>query len=294
MTAEAATAGRRGLRHRGHDVALAGWRVGRASPAAAIAFGFLVALLIAGFIAPLPHDPLTQSPGQTFEPPSGDHWFGTDNLGRDVFARVIAGARLDLPLAIIGTLLSLVIGVTLGLLASTKGRWSERLMRGLDMFQAFPLLVLAIVVVSLAGNHLYNVVIAIALINVPRFIRLVRSEALVLRESRFVEAATAMGASRGRVLFRHILPNVSGTILVQASLTAAQAIVVIAALAFLGIGIAPPTASWGGMIKSGAGSMTTGEWWVAIFPGITVFVCVFALNQIAEGLDTMLGRGSRG
>ena len=224
----------------------------------------------------------------------GKYWFGTDNLGRDVFRRVLAGARLDLPLALGGMAVSMCLGVPLGLLASQKSRWAERFMRGLDMFQAFPLLVLAIVLVALAGNHLYMVVVAIALINTPRFIRLIRSEALSLRESRFVEAAIAIGATRSRVMFRHLLPNTTGTILVQASLTAAQSIVVIAALAYLGIGIRPPKASWGGMIKDGSQGITTGQWWIAIFPGFSVFVCVLLFNQIADRLERVLSRGARG
>lgn len=224
----------------------------------------------------------------------GTYWFGTDNLGRDVFRRVLAGARLDLPLALAGMASSLLLGVPLGLLASQKSRWAERFMRGLDMFQAFPLLVLAIVLVALAGNHLWMVVVAIALINTPRFIRLVRSEALSLRESRFVEAAVAIGATRARVMYRHLLPNTTNTILVQASLTAAQSIVVIAALAYLGIGIKPPKASWGAMIKDGSQGITTGQWWVCIFPGIAVFLCVLLFNQIADRLERVLSRGARG
>ena len=127
-----------------------------------------------------------------------------------------------------------------------------------------------------------------------RFIRLVRAEALSLRESRFVEAAIAIGATRSRVMFRHLLPNTTNTILVQASLTAAQSIVVIASLAYLGIGIRPPKASWGAMIRDGAQGITTGDWWIAIFPGIAVFVCVLLFNQIADRLERVLSRGARG
>jgi peptide/nickel transport system permease protein len=167
-------------------------------------------------------------------------------------------------------------------------------MRGLDMFQSFPLLVLAIAIVALTGNKLHNVVFAIAFLNIPRFVRLVRSEALSLRESRFVEAAYAIGASRTRVMTRHLLPNMTGTILVRASLTAAQAIIVIAALSFLGIGVTPPTPSWGALIQSGAQNITTGQWWVSLFPGCAVFLTVLALNQVGDGLESILGRGAHG
>ena len=163
-------------------------------------------------------------------------------------------------------------------------------MRALDAFQAFPLLILAIAIVSISGNRLENVVIAIALINIPRFMRLVRSEVLSLRESRFAEAAIAIGATKARVMFRHLLPNLTGIILAQVSIAAAHAIIVIAALSFLGIGITPPDASWGAMIQRGARNMTSGQWWVATFPGIAVVTAVASLNLIADGLDDIFNR----
>lgn len=253
----------------------------------------IVSLIVVAYA--VPYSPIDDANAhrESFVGP-GQYWLGTDSLGRDVFRRVLAGARLDLPLALGGMAVSLVLGVPLGLLASQKSRWAERFMRGLDMFQAFPLLVIAIVLVALAGNHLYMVIVAIAVINTPRFIRLIRSEALSLRESRFVEAAIAIGASRMRVMFKHVLPNTTGTILVQASLTAAQSIVVIAALAYLGVGIKPPKASWGAMIKDGSQGITTGQWWIAIFPGIAVFICVLLFNVIGDRLERVLSRGARG
>lgn len=255
--------------------------------------GLIVAFIVVAYLVPYSSEVDTGASRLSNQAP-GKFWFGTDTLGRDVFRRTLAGARLDLPLALGGTAVSLLLGVPLGLLASQKSRWSERFMRGLDMFQAFPLLALAIVLVALAGNHLWMVVVAITLINAPRFIRLVRSEALSLRESRFVEAAVAIGATRRRVMVKHLLPNTTNTILVQSSLTAAQSIVVIASLAFLGIGISPEKASWGGMIKYGSTGITTGQWWVSIFPGIAVFISVLLFNQIADRLERVLSRGARG
>lgn len=250
----------------------------------------LTAMLLAAFVAPLPHDPFKPDAFSVLNAPSVDHWFGTDITGFDVFSRTIVSARLDLPLAIGGALISMVVGVALGLVASSKGRMGERIMRALDAFQAFPLLILAIAIVSLTGDRLENVIIAIALINVPRFMRLVRSEVLSLRESRFVEAAVAIGASKRRVMFRHLLPNLTGVILAQVSLAAAHAIIVISALSFLGIGIAPPDASWGAMIQAGARNMSSGQWWVVAFPGAAVFVAVASLNVIADGLDSHFDR----
>jgi len=257
-----------------------------------VLFGTVVlgTMLVAAFLAPLPFDPFKPDAFAVLNAPSAEHWFGTDLTGFDVFSRTIVSARLDLLLAIGGAMLSMVVGVVLGLVASAKGRTGERMMRALDAFQAFPLLILAIAIVSLTGDRLENVIIAIALINVPRFMRLVRSEVLSLRESRFVEAAIAIGASKTRVMFRHLLPNLSGVILAQVSLAAAHAIIVIAALSFLGIGITPPDASWGAMIQSGARNMVSGQWWVVAFPGLAVIVAVTSLNLIADGLDSVFDR----
>lgn len=259
----------------------------------AFALVMLLGLLLAGFLAPLPYDPIHPNPANTLEPPSSTFWLGTDRFGFDVFSRTIAAARLDLPIAISGTLLSVIVGVPIGLAASTKSRWSERIMRGLDMFQAFPLLVLAIVIVALTGNSLRNVVFAIALVNVPRFIRLVRSEALSLRESLFVEAAHAIGASPTRVMVRHLLPNAIPVVLAQASLAAAHAIIVVAGLSFLGIGITPPDPSWGAMIKVGSQNIATGDWWVSLFPGMAVFLTVTMFNVLGDGLERALTNGDR-
>ena len=270
------------LRLRAHAAAFGTFL--RRNKGVAVALSVLLIMLLAGLFAPLPFDPLKPNPSETLSSPNASNWFGTDRSGLDIFSRTIVAARLDLPLAISGALVSLLVGVPLGLAASTKTRWAERFMRVLDAFQAFPLLVLAIVIVALTGNNLRNIVVAIALINVPRFIRLTRSEALALRESRFIEAARAIGASPRRVLFRHLLPNIVGTIFAQASLAVAHAIVVIAALSFLGIGITPPEASWGAMIREGSQTMATGHWWVATAPGAAVFMAVVSFHTIADGL----------
>jgi peptide/nickel transport system permease protein len=247
----------------------------------ALGLGVVLAALFAGLLLPLPFDPLTPDPWNTAQAPSEAHWFGTDSDGFDVFA----AAQRDLPLAIVGTAASLVIGVPLGLLVGSKSRWAERAMRGLDIFQAFPLVVLAIAVVTLAGNKLSNVVLAIMIINVPRFMRLIRSEALVLRESRFIEAARAVGGTPVHILRRHVLPNVTGVILAQAALAAAQSIVVIAALGFLGVGVSPPNPSWGLMIQDGSRQLVTGQWWVVVFPGLAILLVTTAFNLIADGLQ---------
>ena len=256
-----------------------------------IGIGVLVAFAIAGAVVPLPFNPTKADPDTILAGPSGSYWFGTDISGFDVFSRCIRAASRDIPLAMIGTLASLAAGVPLGLLASGKGKLGERIMRVTDIFQAFPLLVLSVVLVSLAGrSNQWNVVWAIMISNVPRFMRLVRSEGLALREARFIEAAHAIGATKWRVAFRHVLPNVVGVILVQVSLSAAYALVVIAALAFIGIGAPPPEPSWGAMIKAGFSELANGKWWVSIFPGLCIFFCVAWLNIIADALEAKIDR----
>ncbi len=268
-------------------------RMVRRHPAAALGVGFIVALVLAGLFAPLPFDPSATDGSSSLQPPSGTHWFGTDAAGADIFSRTIDAARVDLSLALAGTLLSILIGVPLGLAASTKGKGSERLVRGLDAFQAFPLLILALALVSLSGNKLYMVVVAIALINVPRYMRLLRSEVLALRESRFIEAAIAMGARPRRITFRHLLPNVWGVVLVQTSLTIANAIVVIASLSFLGVGVSASTSSWGSMVRAGSGNMASGQWWMTTFPGLAIVLCVIAFNLLADAIGDRTSRTLR-
>lgn len=253
----------------------------------AVTLGLTVLLLILllGLFMPLPYSPTTPNPALTSDPPSGSHWFGTDADGFDVFSRTIAAGARDLPLALAGTLASLLVGVPLGLVVSSRSRWSGWLMRGLDIFQAFPLVVLAVSIVTLAGNRIENVVLAIMVINVPRFMRLIRSEALALRETRFIEAAAASGATTPRILRKHVMPNVVGITLAQASLAAAQAMVVIAALSFLGVGVSPPNPSWGVMIQDGAQQLIVGDWWIVLFPGLAVLMTVACFNLVADGIQ---------
>ena len=259
-----------------------------------LAVAVLAGLILAAYLAPLPYGPNSVDVNAVLAAPSGAHWFGTDSLGRDVFSRTIAAAGVDLPLALGGVLASLLAGTCIGLLASTRSRWSEALMRCLDMFQAFPLLILAIVIVVLTGDHIGTLIVAIMLFVVPAFIRIVRNEALLVRERRFIEAAVAGGCPPGRITVRHILPNLTGPILVQTSLAASTAILTVAGLSFLGIGIRPPTASWGGMLQQGYENIVTGQWWPVAFPGLAIVLVVWLLNTIADYLDAHLGRGARG
>jgi len=269
----------------------------RSSPASnsGIAIGVLVllGLILASLVLPLPHDPLRPDPTALVQPPSSAHPFGTDASGFDVFSRTIESAQRDLPLALIGTLASLLIGVPLGLFASS-GRVGEGLMRVVDAFAALPMIIIAVVAVQLMGGGVVNIVFALAIVNIPRFMRLVRGESLALRKARFVEAAIAIGCSPLRVGFNHVFRNAYGIVLVQASLTAANAVVVIAAMSFLGIGISPPTPTWGSMIQDGTTTMVQGNWWVVFFPSLAIFIVVSALNFIADGIEKHFEDTERG
>lgn len=268
-------------------------RFAMAHPGLVLAMGIFLAMLLCGWLLPLPYDPIHPDASITLQPPSAAHWFGTDSVGFDVFSRTIAAAGRDLPVALGGALAAGVLGVILGLLATTRGSLSTVLMRSLDAFQAFPLLVLAIAIVTLAGNRLEMVVFAIIIIEAPRFLRLVRAEGLSIREARFIEAAEAVGASPARILFVHLLPNVTGVISVQLSIATANALMVVAALSFVGIGVSPPDPSWGAMIQAGARQMTTGQWWISLFPGLAIFAAVACLNVIADELAVILERSAR-
>jgi peptide/nickel transport system permease protein len=249
-----------------------------------VTFSFFILLFFSfgSFFISFPHDPYVTDIANRLLEPNKTYIFGTDEVGFDVFSRTIVAGKIDLFISLSGTIVALIIGLPLGLLASEKTRRAERIMKMLDMFQAFPLLVLAIVIVAMWGNNIRNVIFAIILINVPRFTRLIRSEALTVREKRFIEVATAMGGSNSRIIFKHLMPNILGTLLAQASITTAHSIVVVAALSFIGIGVVPPEASWGSMIRAGSQYMTTGQWWTSLFPGLAILVCVLSFNTISQ------------
>jgi peptide/nickel transport system permease protein len=250
----------------------------------ALGIGFLSLLMLAPLVAPLPHSPTATDPSAVLLSPSSDHWLGTNGVGTDVFARTIKAADTDLPLALAGTLAALLVGVPLGIWLASSRRWGERWMRLLDAFQALPLLILILALVALSNNQVWMIVVAVAIYAGPVYIRLVRSQVLSLREARFIEAARASGASPYRVMRHHLLPNVREIILAQTSLVAAGALLGITALSFLGIGVQPPTASWGSMIALDRSALVQGQWWPVVGPGAAIFLCIVAFNVIADGL----------
>jgi peptide/nickel transport system permease protein len=256
---------------------------------------YIAALLIWAFLLPKPYDPNAIGVGDPTEGPSLKHLMGTDSVGADLLSRVVQSARLDIPLALLGTLFALTIGVFGGLLVSTKKPWAERLMRGVDAFQALPLLIVTLALVTISGNSLWMVAVSMAMISGPTFLRIVRSQALALRESRFVEAAQACGASPARIMRRYVLPNMLPIVLAQTALTAGVGVLLVAALSFLGIGIKPTSASWGSLINSGSREFNTGHWWLAVGPGLAIFLCVMSFNLIGDGLrDRSIGRTRKG
>ena len=256
---------------------------------AALALGVVpIALLyLCGLLLPLPYSPTHPDVAAISLAPSSQHLFGTDASGFDVFSRVIASARVDLPLAVGGAALAMLIGVPVGLVASSAGWGANALMRVVDAIQALPLLIVALAVVALAGDHIGDVLFAIMLVVTPTFIRLVRSQALVVRNARYVEAAIASGCRPGRLLRVHVLPNVSGIVLAQFAISVANAILVIAALNFLGVGVSPPTPTWGSMIATGAGGIDQGQWWVALFPSLAILLVVVCFNVIARAVEDL-------
>lgn len=225
-------------------------------------------------------------PTSALQSPNGSHLFGTDISGFDIFVRVFYAPRLDLSIGGLGVLIGAVIGVTVGVAAGfTRGLLGEIVMRAADLVQAFPLLVLALAIVAIAGSSWVNLVAAIAFINAPVFLRLVRSRVLSIREQGYVEVAEALGNPTWRIVFKHILPNAIAPAIVQFGISLGYAILVIAGLGFLGVGLAVPTPEWGSMIQTGSTELTTGQWWTFVFPGAMLAVAVAGFNLISEGIE---------
>ncbi|HIM86151.1 MAG TPA: ABC transporter permease [Acidimicrobiia bacterium] len=258
----------------------------RSNPLFSIGLGLLIAFVGMAIIGPfLVGDPLLTNPAGMFSPPSADHWFGTDEYGRDVFARSVNAARLDLSIGLAIALVAMTIGSTIGVVSGYfGGRTDEIIMRLTDILLAFPGFVLALIIVAALAESLLNVVMAVAAAYVPYFIRLTRAQALVEREKEYVDAARLAGNRPLRVAFRHVMPNSLGPALVSATLVTGWAVLTVAGLAFLSVGIQPPTAEWGVMVGEGAGDIITGEWWTSLFPGGMIVLAVMAFHFIGDDL----------
>jgi peptide/nickel transport system permease protein len=258
--------------------------------------GAMVALIVLAIIVALavlapwvaPHDPIKQGWATVRKPPSAIFWFGTDEVGRDLFSRIIYGARASLSAGVISVAIAIMLGVPIGLIAGYRGGWLDSVIsRFTDAMLACPFLILAIAMAAFLGPSLSNAMIAIGITATPIFIRLTRGQVINVKVEDYVEAARAVGNTPVRIAFRHILPNIAPQVLVQATLTIATAIIAEAALSFLGLGQQPPQPSWGSMLNVAQRFLSTAPW-MAIFPGLAIFVTVLSFNLLGDGLRDAL------
>jgi len=265
-----------------------------ARPVAVAGLVVIVAFIAIAVCAPLisPYDPIATSWTAIRKAPSALHWMGTDEDGRDVLSRVIFGARASLLAGVISVLIAAGIGVPAGLLAGFAGGWTDALLsRVVDAMLACPFLILAIALAAFLGPDLTNAMIAIGVSTAPRFMRVARAATLDAASNDYVEAARAVGNPAWRVAVRHVLPNIVPPILVQGTLSIAQAIIAEASLSFLGLGQQPPDPSWGSMLNSAQRFLSQAPW-LAVFPGVAIFLCVLSFNLVGDGLrDALDPRG---
>ena len=249
---------------------------------------FLAWVFISIFAAALaPYDPLQQNIVDRLQAPSAQHWFGTDQLGRDVFSRVLYGGRLSIPAGILVIVVAGVLGTLLGGLAGFIGGWfDEGAMRLTEIFMAFPTIILAMAIAAALGPSLANAVIAMVVVWWPNYARIVRSLVIGVKSQEYVEAAHALGAPQGRILWRTVLPNCLAPAIVLATIDLGNAILVFAGLSFLGLGPDPTTPEWGRMIADGIQYFD--QWWMATFPGLAIFTVVIAFNFIGDGIRDAL------
>ena len=268
----------------------------RARPSYALGYVIVAIVVLLGLLAPViaPFDPIRASPADFLKPPGWPHLMGTDATGMDIFSRVIHAPRIDLAIALAGTLISAIIGSALGAAAgyyqTQRGLGafaSGFVMRAADVLQAFPVFVFAIAVVAVLGQSLQSIVIAVAFVNTPIYLRLMRSQVLAIRRMRYVEAAYIAGVSDVEIIARHVVPNSMAPILAQLSVNIGWAILLTAALSFIGAGVEAPTPEWGSMIAMGYPSLITGHWWPSIFPGIALAVTVFGFALIGSSVEVL-------
>jgi peptide/nickel transport system permease protein len=266
----------------------------KAAVAATILGFFVFVAVFAPVIAP--YGEAEQNPQASLQQPSVSHPFGTDRLGRDVFSRMIYGSRVSLRVGVIAVGIAAAIGIPMGLVAGYVGRWAdEAIMRLVDAWIVFPNLILLLAIVAILGPGVTNVMIAIGLNSFPIYARLIRAQTLSLKERDFVLAARTLGAKDSRIIWRHILPNAIQPIIVQASLAVGAAVLAEAGLSFLGIGVKPPTATWGIIISDGFPVIRTNPW-ISIAPGVAIVLFVLGVNLLGDRLRDVLDprlRGSR-
>ncbi|MGB0605584.1 MAG: nickel transporter permease [Candidatus Latescibacterota bacterium] len=266
------------------------WKRLRKQRLAMIGGGILFLLLFIALCAPVlaPHDPMEQNLYARLQPPSLEHPLGTDDFGRDILSRMIYGSRISLRIGGASITAALLVGTLLGLWAGYWGGWADTLiMRCMDLLLAFPSILLAIAIVAVAGPGIDNAIMAVSVVLIPQFARLVRSSVLTVRETAYVEAARALGAGQMRILFVGILPNCMAPIIVQTTLGLGTAILDAAGLSFLGLGAQPPMPEWGAMLAGGRELLFEAPW-VMTFPGLAIFIVVLAINLFGDGLRDAL------
>jgi len=266
------------------------------NPLTLVALLLLTLLLGCAVLGPslVPHDPIATNTPMALQPPSAAHWFGTDQLGRDIFSRTVVATRLDLLIAFAAVALSFAIGAVIGATIGYFGGMLDRgVSRGVDVLMAFPLFALAMGVVAALGNSVSSIVYATAVINLPFYIRLARAEVSVRRNLGYVEAARVGGSGHARILRVYLLPNILPPLVVQASLNLGWAVLNAAGLSFIGLGVRAPTPEWGIMVAEGAQFIVSGQWWLAAFPGAALMLAVFCFNLLGDGLRDVVDPRSR-
>jgi peptide/nickel transport system permease protein len=273
----------------------AAWRRFRRSPGAITGAIVVGIILLAAIFAPLvaPHDPLAQALGNQSQPPSAAHWFGTDKLGRDVFSRVVYGARTSIGIGFVAVGVAITAGTLIGLIAGySGGRVDSALMGAMDVMLAFPSIILAIGITTILGPSITNLMIAVGIVYIPQYARLARSSVLQVKETEYVEAARAIGAGVPAILVRHILPNIVAPLLVQATLGIATAELEAAGLSYLGLGARPPAPEWGAMLNDARDYWVSAPW-ALIVPGLAITTLVLGFNLLGDGLRDALDPSAR-
>ncbi len=261
-------------------------RTFRSNKTSAVGLLMVFCLVVIALISPWisPYDPISQDMNVQHAPPGWVHPFGADSYGRDQFSRVLWGSRVSLVVGIFSVLLAMAAGIPLGMIGGFKaGTFDNLLLRFIDIFMSFPIVILGLLVLAIMGPGLIKIVIAIGVALTPRIARLARGSTLSIKGKEYIDAARAVGASDARIMIIHVLPNIFGDILVMGTLWVATAIIVEASLSFIGLGVRPPTPSWGAMIRDGLDQLTNAPW-LSLFPGLAIFLSVFSFNLIADGL----------
>ena len=267
----------------------------RATPGASIGASIVLLVLLSGVFAPLlsGHDPLAQDLALGSSPPSAHHFFGTDKLGRDVFARILFGARFSIAIGFVAVGVAITIGTAIGLVAGFFGGASGSVLMGaMDVMLAFPSIILAIAITTILGPSITNLMLALGIVYIPQYARLARSSTLAVAELEFVEAARALGVPVLRMLVRHVLPNIAAPLLVQATLGIATAELEAAGLSYLGLGARPPAPEWGAMLNDARDYWLSAPW-ALIFPGLSITVLVLGFNMLGDGLRDALDPADR-